>query len=30
MFTVIRAITDLLGATIFIAFCIILAFAFGA
>jgi flagellin-like protein len=30
MFTVIRAITDLLAAALFIAFCIILAFAFGA
>jgi flagellin-like protein len=30
MFTVIRAITDLLGAAIFVAFCIILAIAFGA
>jgi flagellin-like protein len=30
MFTVIRAITDLLAAAIFVAFCVILAIAFGA
>jgi flagellin-like protein len=30
MFTIVRAITDLLAAAIFVAFCIILAIAFGA
>jgi flagellin-like protein len=29
MFTIVRAITDLLAAAIFVAFCVILAFAFG-